>query len=947
MTDQNKTKEELINELQELRQKYDSLKISTETDIRERKTTEEELRYVNNQKLAENALQENEARYRGLLQNLEAGIVVHAPDTSIIMNNSRAAELLGLTGEQMKGKAAIDPAWKFINEDNTQLPPDGYPVNRILASKEPIKNQILGICHPVKNDIAWVTVNGFPVLNKKAEITEIVNSFIDISERKVAEEALLEANWKFRALFEKGPIGVAYHAMVNDDLGEPKDYFFLDANEAYRELTGVDPRGKLVTEAFPGIENDPFNWIGTFGKVAQTGETIHFEQYLQPNQRWYDCVGYQYKPEHFVAAFFEITQRKVAEEALRSSEENLSITLHSIGDGVISTDIKGMVVNMNPIAEKLCGWNLADAIGKPLSDVFKIINSDSREKVENPAEIVIETGKIVGLANHTVLVSKNRSEYQIADSAAPIKNKDGLISGVVLVFSDVTEKYAAQKQIKESEERFNLAMKASNDGLFDWNLETNDIYYSPGWKKMLGYEDHEIPNDFAIWETTTDPDDIKKSWELQQKLISKQIDRFVIEFKMKHKKGHWVDILSRAEAFFNDAGKAIRMVGTHVDISERKKSEKELINAKEKAEKNELELKKAQAITHIGSWYLDVVTNQVTWSEELYKMYGFDSKKPVPPYTEHMKLFTPESWDILSKSLENTREKDIPYELELTTVRKDGSNGCMWVRGETVKDSNGKIIALWGAAQDISERKQIEHQLRLAKEKAEESDRLKSAFLANMSHEIRTPMNSIMGFASLLPEEESKELMCRYASVIVQNSEQLVSLIDNIVMYSKLQSGLFVYKPAKLNVSELLNDIQQSFNLPIYQQGVSLKIECNSCEATQVYSDYDKLRQIITNLTVNAYKYTSHGEIVLGFNQRDDGFEYYVKDTGIGIPIKDLGHVFERFYRGSNIDESKMRGTGLGLCIVKDLVEMLGGKIWVESEIGKGSTFYFTIPTKG
>ncbi|MFA9390393.1 MAG: sensor histidine kinase, partial [Prolixibacteraceae bacterium] len=157
-------------------------------------------------------------------------------------------------------------------------------------------------------------------------------------------------------------------------------------------------------------------------------------------------------------------------------------------------------------------------------------------------------------------------------------------------------------------------------------------------------------------------------------------------------------------------------------------------------------------------------------------------------------------------------------------------------------------------------------------------------------------------------------------------------------------SGLFVYKPTKFEIPSLLNDIQQSFNLPIYQQGVSIRIEYSTTEKTQIYSDYDKLRQIISNLTANANKYTAKGEIVLGCTAKSDCFEFYVKDTGIGIPKKDIELVFERFYRGSNIDESKSRGTGLGLCIVKELVEMLGGKIWVESEVGKGSTFYFTIP---
>ncbi len=185
-------------------------------------------------------------------------------------------------------------------------------------------------------------------------------SYQELEQRlEKVEELLNEAEWKFKALFENGPIGVAYHRMIYNDQGEAIDYYFIDANATYRKLTGVDPRGKLVTEAFPGIELDPFDWIGTFGHVAKTGETIRFQQYLQTNDRWYDCVGYQYQPDHFVAAFLEITEQKRAEEKLRASEQRYRTLFEKTNDAIFVVDINsGRYLDANDAALQLAGRSL-------------------------------------------------------------------------------------------------------------------------------------------------------------------------------------------------------------------------------------------------------------------------------------------------------------------------------------------------------------------------------------------------------------------------------------------------------------------------------------------------------------------------------------------------------------------------------------------------------------
>ena len=376
----------------------------------------------------------------------------------------------------------------------------------------------------------------------------------------------------------------------------------------------------------------------------------------------------------------------------------------------------------------------------------------------------------------------------------------------------------------------------------------------------------------------------------------------------------------------------------------------ELNAAKEKAERKAIDLKRVQEITHTGSWYLDVKTNEVEWSEELYKMYGFDPTLPPPPYTEHMKLFTPESWEILSTLLAKTSKTGVPYELEVKTIRKDKSNGWVWVRGEGVFDESNIIIGLWGVAQDITQRKHNEEQLRQAKEKAEESDRLKSAFLANMSHEIRTPMNGILGFANLLKEPGLiGEKQHEFIGIIEKSGKRMLNIINDIIDISKIEAGLMKLDINESNVNEQIEYIYTFFKPEAESKGLKLSFK-NTWPAKDVIieTDSEKLNAILANLVKNAIKYTKKGSIELGFNLKTDTkpgeLEFYVRDTGIGIQKDRLDAIFDRFMQADIANEMAHQGAGLGLAITKSYVEMLGGKIWVESKAGKGSTFYFNLP---
>ncbi|MEI8114654.1 MAG: ATP-binding protein [Bacteroidia bacterium] len=310
-------------------------------------------------------------------------------------------------------------------------------------------------------------------------------------------------------------------------------------------------------------------------------------------------------------------------------------------------------------------------------------------------------------------------------------------------------------------------------------------------------------------------------------------------------------------------------------------------------------------------------------------------------------------------------------DLENWHIQKDGINLCLLTNGIPILDKNGNLKGYRGVDKDVSERMQAEHDLLLAKEKAEKGDKLKSAFLSNMSHEIRTPMNGILGFTQLLksPDLAATELQ-DYIRIIEKSGARLLSIINDIMDISKIESGMMKIDISKSNVNEQTEYIYTFFKQETERKGLQFRFK-NTLPANEasIYTDREKLFAILTNLVKNAIKYTDEGSIEFGyvstFRQAQGGagsttasvsavgelvepeLEFFVKDTGIGIRSDRQQAIFERFYQADTSDSRAYQGAGLGLSIAKAYVEMLGGEIRVESEYEKGSSFYFTLPYPG
>ena len=296
-------------------------------------------------------------------------------------------------------------------------------------------------------------------------------------------------------------------------------------------------------------------------------------------------------------------------------------------------------------------------------------------------------------------------------------------------------------------------------------------------------------------------------------------------------------------------------------------------------------------------------------------------------------------------------EKKQSVVFEETNIEQDGLHTYYTIKFPLF-NSSGKVYSVCGISLDISNRKTMEEQLRIAKEKAEESDRLKTAFLQNMSHEIRTPMNAIMGFAQLIPDNfDDKDKLGLFSNIINQRCEDLLEIINEILDISKIESGQLPIHFEECNLPDLFNELYTSFiphRQKINKEHIDFVVSTMFDPSQSVIiTDMVKLRQIFINLINNAFKFTSKGKIEMGcyFDEKRT-LVFYVSDTGVGIAVEKQPVIFQRFTQLDNGHDVNMSGTGLGLAIVKGLIELLGGEIWLESQPGIGSKFYFTFPYK-
>ncbi len=394
------------------------------------------------------------------------------------------------------------------------------------------------------------------------------------------------------------------------------------------------------------------------------------------------------------------------------------------------------------------------------------------------------------------------------------------------------------------------------------------------------------------------------------------------------------------------------LVVIYDDITERKIAEIDLIKTKER-------YRIATEETKVAVWERDLKTGIGHADPVLFDILGY----PVPDVADSFSIWReyiePEDLLKITKANQDLIDGNIKeINIKFRATHKDGTVRWFLDKGVALRDETGKATRLIGTILDITQQQIIEEELILSREKAVEADNLKSTFLANMSHEIRTPMNGILGFSELLKSDDTgPEERANYIDIIHQSGKQLMNIINDILDISKIEVGQIQINEENTSVNHILDELMILFNPAASDKGIELRLhkELNEKESV-IRTDSVRLRQILSNLINNAIKFTKKGYVEFGYllvpecmgknAELKDCIQFYVTDTGIGIPANKREIIFDRFRQSDESHTRKFGGTGLGLAISKGFVELLGGTIWHESEEHKGSTFYFTIPYK-
>lgn len=897
---------------------------------------------ITDKKNFEEQLKESEAKLNSIVQGSENTIFTINGQMEITFINKAGIRLLGYPESEIINQKFT----KVLDKESLELVTSSFK-KRQAGDKIPSRYRF----NIVRKDGTKrrVEINASVITNKAGQ-PETVANLIDITKEDEIQNAAMEAQKRLSSFFNANRDMMFIKDKQRRYL-ELNDRFCKFFNKEKKEIIGkTDEEIALEEKIKPCPSSDM--------RVLKEKELITLEEKL--GNRTYSVTKFPivFNNDILIGGIFhDITPRLKAEEELYMKEDAINASINAI----VITDLEGTLIYVNDATLKLWNYRREEILGQPL-EKFCSCNG-----ALNSMKTLKEKGYSFGedKAQRT-----DGSEFDVQYSITLVKDKSGTPRNIFASFIDVSERVCVEKELIESEKQYKSLFETTGTATIVYDKHKTILKCNTKFEELYGMPREKIINKVK-WPDFVHPDELPRMLEYH-KNRPLGISPSSYEFK-------FIDACGKTKTVFHTVAlieSTQDRISSFIDISERKKYEliqKVVLNISRIANAN-IHLKEFLGQIHLEIQKVLKATNfYISLYDEKTGMYTF------PYHEDEMENYESDTPQALDQSLTDfVRRKGKGYlikeedERELQKakiVSLIGEPTPVWMGAPLIDASNKKTIGVI-ALQDYQDKnaynkddlvtleiiagyigqfiervKGIEA-LKEAKEKAEESDRLKLAFLANMSHEIRTPMNGILGFTDLLKESDFSLTEKEYFINAIQKSgNRMLNTVNDIIEISKIEAGEISIKNKIININEKISEIVSFFKLDATGKGLDLQMNLPATDS-EVFleTDESKLESIITNLVKNAIKYSESGVIEFGYKPMGNRIQFYCRDEGIGISTNHLKAIFNRFEQGGISEKHAFQGSGLGLAITKANIEMLGGKIWVESEEGAGSVFYFELP---
>jgi PAS domain S-box-containing protein len=648
---------------------------------------------ITERKQAEAKLRQSEQRFIDMLSDLQLISLILDVEGNIAFCNDYLLKLTGWKRDEILGLNWFE---KFIPNP---------PVNFLDMYKRSMKEGVFETYreNPIitkAGDLRLVSWSNTILRGIQGNVIGLASIGEDITERKNAEQSIRRSEALFRAVVENSHDGI-----VLMDAGRQPIY----VSPSYERISGYSPEERMQINSPEYLHPDDVGRIANeFNLLIQNpGMVLNVEYRLahkRGNWAYVETTATNLLNDPHIKAIVlnvrDITDRKRTQEELGESEARFRGYFEQsvIGVAVTSPDKGWLEVN-----QAVC-----DELGYTREELSHLTWAELTHPDDIEADSLqfsrVLAGEIDSYRMEKRFIRKDGQVVHVDLGVRCKRKPDGQVDYFLALLSDITERKLADENLRKSEERFQWAMEASQDGVWDWDVQSGDVYYSPAYFVMLGYPPGQLPSHVNSWIELIHPDDRQKTLNVNMDCVENRCDRFEVEYRMRALDGTWKWILGMGKAVHRGAdGIALRMVGTHTDITERRQAEEILA-------RREADLARAQAIAHLGSYSWDVQAGKIEWSEELKFIWGLGDLEPA--HEDLISMIHPDDRARVEEAGRLAREKNVPFEVEYRIIRPDGSYRFVHDRAETIRDSNGLAIKMFGTVLDITQRRQAEDALR-------------------------------------------------------------------------------------------------------------------------------------------------------------------------------------------------------------------------------------------